>query len=51
MTFRTPDGQLDELRFNVLSQKIREAGGGEQEIERVKMCDCDCHTDGQKVMC
>ncbi|MBP8275564.1 MAG: hypothetical protein KAX55_01550 [Propionivibrio sp.] len=51
MKFKTPDGQVDQERWQKIEEDLRHQGMTAEQIAQVKECDCGCHIDGLVVMC
>ncbi len=49
--FKTPDGQVDQERWQKIEEDLRHQGMTAEQIAQVKECDCGCHIDGLVVMC
>ncbi|MEM8515204.1 hypothetical protein RCH14_004564 [Massilia sp. MP_M2] len=51
-TFRALlSGSSDDSRLGAVVERLTGEGWTEEQIARVKACKCDCHVDGQAVLC
>jgi hypothetical protein len=44
-------GSNDDSRLAAVVERLTGEGWTEEQIARVKACNCDCHVDGQAVLC
>ena len=44
-------GSNDDTRLAAVAERLNAEGWSIERIERVKACTCDCHVDGEAVLC